>query len=96
MVAAAERLSERYGSLQVPTVIIAGTGDPIAHPRPHSVRLHAELDGSELRLIEGMGHMLHHLVPDAVLEAIGTAERLSPRTAASLATPSHDQGALAA
>ena len=77
-------------------VIIAGTGDPIAHPRPHSVRLHAELKRSELRMIEGMGHMLHHLVPDEVLEAIGTAERLAPRTTASLPPVSRDKGPLAA
>jgi pimeloyl-ACP methyl ester carboxylesterase len=78
MVSAAKRLSKRYRSLQVPAVIIAGTGDPIAHPGPHAVRLHAELDHSELRLFEGMGHMLHHLVPDEVLDAIVAAEHLAP------------------
>jgi pimeloyl-ACP methyl ester carboxylesterase len=83
MVAAARRLSERYGSLKVPTVIIAGTGDPIVHARTHAVRLHAELDRSELRLIEDMGHMLHHLVPENVMDAILTAERLAPGVAAS-------------
>jgi len=96
MVSAAERLSKRYGSLQVPAVIIAGTGDLVAHARPHSVRLHAELDRSELRLIEGMGHMLHHLVPYAVLDAIDTAERLAPRAAVSLTPGSEDEDPLAA
>lgn len=96
MVSAAKRLSKRYGSLQVPAVILAGTGDPIAHPGPHSVRLHAELDHSELRLFEGMGHMLHHLVPGEVLEAVVTAERLAPRASASLSPVSHDKNSLAA
>jgi pimeloyl-ACP methyl ester carboxylesterase len=95
MVSAARRLSKRYGSLQVPAVIIAGTGDPIARPGPHSVRLHAELERSELRTIKGVGHMLHHLVPDEVLNAIVTAEALAPGMSTSLTPVSRDKDPLA-
>jgi pimeloyl-ACP methyl ester carboxylesterase len=80
MAAAAERLTKGYGSLHVPAVIIAGTEDLNANARTHSFRLHVDLDGSELRLVDGIRHMLHRLVPDAVL-AILTAERLAPGTA---------------
>ena len=78
MVPAAGRLAGRYADLQVPAVIIAGSDDPVAHAQTHSGRLHAELQHSEIRMIEGMGHMLHHLVPGRVLEAIDTAAGLAP------------------
>jgi pimeloyl-ACP methyl ester carboxylesterase len=79
MVRAAARLSRRYADLDVPAVIIAGSEDPGADPGRHSRRLHAELGGSDLRIIEGMGHMLHHLVPNEVLEAVDAAAELAPR-----------------
>ena len=78
LIPAAARLSRRYGDLSVPAVIIAGSKDPVAHPDAHSERLHRELGRSELRLIEGMGHMLHHLAPDDVMDAIDAAARLAP------------------
>ena len=77
MVPAAARLSRRYGELEVPAVIMAGSKDPVAHAEPHSRRLHAELAGSEIRMIEGMGHMLHHLVPGKVMAAIDAAAGLT-------------------
>jgi pimeloyl-ACP methyl ester carboxylesterase len=77
MVPAAARLARRYGDLQVPAVIIAGSQDPIAQAESHSGRLHAELPDSELRMFEGMGHMLHHLKPGKVMEAIDAAAALT-------------------
>ena len=68
--AVAEALGKRYGQLAVPTLIIAGRGDRLVNTEPHSVRLHAEVPHTELRIIDGQGHMLHHTRPDAVLEAI--------------------------
>jgi len=47
-------------------------------------------------MIEGPGHMLHHLVPDEFLEAIVTAERLAPGTGESLTLESRDGDPLAA
>ena len=77
MVPAAARLSKRYRELGVSPVIMAGSEDRVAFPSRHSQILHAELHRSRLRMIDGMGHMLHHLDPEAVLKAIGEAHGLA-------------------
>jgi pimeloyl-ACP methyl ester carboxylesterase len=38
-----------------------------------AVRLHAELPHSHLRLVPGVGHMVHYAVPEEVAEAIEEA-----------------------
>lgn len=73
MIPAAMRLSQRYLELDLPVVIVAGSEDPVAHPESHAERLHRELAGSDLRMIPGCGHMVHHLAPQAVLDAIEAA-----------------------
>lgn len=75
---AARRLARRYRELAVPLVIAAGGGDRMVDPEAHSGRLHAELPRSEYRLLEGLGHMIHHLAPDAVMAAIDSAAGLAP------------------
>lgn len=71
MFPAASALSERYGSLTVPTTIVAGKGDRIVDPQDQSARLHKAL-GAKSRLveIEGAGHMVHHSATERVLAAI--------------------------
>ncbi len=71
---AAWRLSQRYPDLAVPLVIIAGREDRLVLTDMHSARLHEELPHADYRPIAGMGHMLHHLVPDQVIAAIKAAE----------------------
>lgn len=70
---AAAALSERYRDLSVPLVIVAGSEDRLVNTSAHSERLHADLPQSDFRQIEGMGHMLYHLVPDQVMTAIDAA-----------------------
>jgi pimeloyl-ACP methyl ester carboxylesterase len=86
MIPAAARLSKRYQDLAVPPVIVAGSKDRVASSARHSGRLHSELRRSRLRMIDGIGHMVHHLAPDAVLGAIAEAPSLSlgPRSASSI------------
>ena len=45
----------------------------------HAARLREQIPGSELRLVPGAGHMVHHAVPDRVAEAV---EAVSARSAA--------------
>ena len=73
---AAGKLSERYRKVTVPLVIIAGSEDRLVHTDTHSMRLYAELPQADFRLLEGMGHMLYHLAPDQVMDAIDAAARL--------------------
>jgi pimeloyl-ACP methyl ester carboxylesterase len=46
------------------------------HASRQSERLHREMAGSEFVALPGLGHMIHHLAPDAVVSAIDrVAER---------------------
>ncbi len=46
------------------------------HEALPSARLHHELSSSEFIVLPGLGHMIHHLAPDAVVDAIDrVAER---------------------
>ncbi|KLK91518.1 alpha/beta hydrolase [Microvirga vignae] len=72
-------LEEHYRELKVPVTIITGADDQIADVGRQSERLHLELPGSEFIALPGLGHMVHHLAPDAVADAIDrTAQRSRP------------------
>ena len=70
MVPAAASMASRLGELEMPVAIIAGKGDKIVDPEAQSVRLHAELAHSELILVEGAGHMVHHTATETVAKAV--------------------------
>lgn len=80
MIPGARSLSHRYGELRVPTVVMAGEGDLIAHANRHAERLVADIAGSSLRLFPGQGHLLHYAMPEAVADAV--AEVAARRDAA--------------
>lgn len=73
MIPAAFAMRKRYRELQMPVVIMAGSGDKVIDPREQSERLHRELVQSDLHLRSGVGHMIHHLVPHEVMAAIDQA-----------------------
>ncbi len=70
MIPAARRASKRYASLDLPVVLLAGTGDRVVRQSSQSVRLHKVLPNSRLKLINGAGHMLHHAHHADVADAI--------------------------
>jgi pimeloyl-ACP methyl ester carboxylesterase len=71
-------LERHYRELDVPITIITGADDQIADVSRQSARLHRELPDSEFIALPGLGHMIHHLAPDAVADAIDhTAQRSS-------------------
>ena len=71
-------LRRRYATLQVPAVLMAGAGDRYVSTRWHSCRLHELLDFSWLRVVEGAGHMVHHVAASQVLAAIDQAADMGP------------------
>lgn len=73
MIAEASRLTDRYHELRMPVVIMAGTGDLFALSKLHSERLHEDIAQSKLVLAPGVGHMVHQVVPEEVMEAIEIA-----------------------
>jgi pimeloyl-ACP methyl ester carboxylesterase len=74
MIPSVATLRKHYSELRIPAVILAGDADRVIDPDAHSRRLHGELRNSELRIVPGVGHMLHHAIPDALVEAVASAE----------------------
>ena len=72
-IATAAKLRGRYTRLEVPVVILAGADDRFIAPGWNSVQLHQEIAGSDLTLVPGAGHMVHHTVPEEVMTAIDAA-----------------------
>lgn len=70
-------LQRRYTSLTLPVSILAGDADAIVRASEHSVRLHTTIPGSTLRLLPGLGHMIHYgarlKVERAIDDAMGRA-----------------------
>jgi pimeloyl-ACP methyl ester carboxylesterase len=78
MIPSAAMLRPRYPELAQAVMIMAGTDDRIATIDRQSGRLHAALPGSEFRAVPGVGHMIHHTVPDQVLSALRWAAMPQP------------------
>jgi pimeloyl-ACP methyl ester carboxylesterase len=74
MVPSAISLSQHYGELSVPVIIMAGEGDLVVNPCQHAKRLVRDVAGAELRVVPGQGHMLHYAVPAQVVKAIDDVE----------------------
>lgn len=72
-------LESRYRELTMPVTIITGADDQIVDVDRHSARLHQELPGSEFISLPGLGHMIHHLAPDAVADVIDRVAQQSSR-----------------
>jgi pimeloyl-ACP methyl ester carboxylesterase len=76
MIPAAMALAKRYPDLKVPVTILSGTQDRIVDFGHNSERLHERIEGSELQLEPGVGHMLHYTDPDKIMRAVdGIASR---------------------
>jgi pimeloyl-ACP methyl ester carboxylesterase len=69
MIPGALQLRGDYASLSMPVVIMAGKGDKVVFAR-RARRLQAEIPGSVLHILEGVGHMVHHTAPQQVAAAI--------------------------
>jgi pimeloyl-ACP methyl ester carboxylesterase len=70
MATSAKALSARYGELACPVSILAGDADEIVDFESQALRLHKELPASTLDVFRGAGHMLHHLDPARVVQAV--------------------------
>ena len=76
MLPGAIAMRHRYQELTMPVVIMAGTKDGVVNAKQPR-RLHAQIPHSTLRLVPGVGHMLHYAVPEEVAEAIEEARGLA-------------------
>jgi pimeloyl-ACP methyl ester carboxylesterase len=63
-------LSERYGDIEMPVVIVTGSADRLVPPQDHAHRLHRTIRNSKLIVLPETGHQLPQTRPDAVISAI--------------------------
>src|SRR5690349_14289811 len=82
-------LEQHYRELTLPVVILTGGDDQIADVDRQSRRLHQEIPQSELIVLPGLGHMVHHLAPDQVIKAIDRAAKLADTARNGQPTPVH-------
>ncbi|MEW6705389.1 MAG: alpha/beta hydrolase [Pseudomonadota bacterium] len=73
MVPAAWQLRSRYGELRMPLVLVGGQADRMVRTAWHSAFVLQAVPGSELRVVPGAGHMVHHVATHEVLKAIDQA-----------------------
>jgi pimeloyl-ACP methyl ester carboxylesterase len=63
-------MSERYGEIRLPVVIVTGDSDLLVNPEEQACRLHRSIRDSKLIRLGGVGHQLPQTRPEAVIEAI--------------------------
>ena len=67
------RMQPRYREIAVPTIIITGNQDSVVAEEIHSKGLEADIAGSELVWIDGLGHKPDYLATDLAVAAIEKA-----------------------
>jgi len=75
---ALRRQAPRYGDLAVPVEVLSGTEDFIIDPQRQPIPFADVLPDAKLELLQGVGHMAHHVAPDRLYAAI---DRIGARTA---------------
>lgn len=68
-VPASKEIMGRYKSIRTPFVVVVGDDDPF-ETKQHSFRLHAEIAGSTLIVLDNVAHMIPQNHPGAVMQAI--------------------------
>jgi pimeloyl-ACP methyl ester carboxylesterase len=82
----ATSLAKRYDAIRVPTTIIAGEDDRVIDPDKHSRRLASVMKEAELRMLPGVGHMVHFAAADEIAEAVDASPPLPQETEAERTT----------
>jgi pimeloyl-ACP methyl ester carboxylesterase len=78
MIPGAIKFRNRYNTLKIPVVIIAGEGDQVIDIDEQSARLHQDIPHSKFYRVPSAGHMVHQTAPDAVMTAISDVEQTYP------------------
>lgn len=82
MVPSTAAMQDRYGELRIPLTIIGGAGDRVVNPRRQAMRLHRDVPQSNILILQGEGHMVHHGAVGLVGAAIETVSRQVQQAAA--------------
>ena len=63
-------MSAQYGEINVPVELVHGDADTIVPVSIHSARIPDLIQGANLTVLPGIGHMPQHAAPQAVIDAI--------------------------
>ena len=74
-----EAVAPHYDRIATPTVILAGGDDRIVRTDWHSERIAAQIEGSRLVIVPGLGHKPDYVTPELVLGAIEAVSKGDPR-----------------
>ncbi|MEL6100545.1 MAG: alpha/beta fold hydrolase [Pseudomonadota bacterium] len=66
-------MSERYHELDLPVEIVHGSADTIVPLNVHSITLPDQIEGANLTVLDGVGHMPHHTHMEDVIAAVDRA-----------------------
>jgi pimeloyl-ACP methyl ester carboxylesterase len=86
----AASLAKRYASIRVPTTIFAGEEDKVIDPAKQSRRVASVMPDAELRMLPGVGHMIHFAALDEIAEAVDATPPLPQETEAERTTRAAD------
>ncbi len=59
-----------YHKLRLPVAILTGDADEIITAKRQSIRLHDEIPHSSLRVLPGLGHMIHYFAQDEIAASV--------------------------
>ncbi|MEA3376534.1 MAG: alpha/beta hydrolase [Chloroflexota bacterium] len=74
-----QAISPRYGEIDVPVTILAGSSDQMVDVEENVQALAGALPDGELVLVEDTGHKLHHTHSDVVMDAVNQVVQKSAR-----------------
>jgi pimeloyl-ACP methyl ester carboxylesterase len=74
-----DSLSNRYGEIRMPVVIVTGDSDLLLKPEEQAHRLHQAIPGSQLVSLAETGHQIPQTRPEAVIAAIETVWEMVTR-----------------
>lgn len=66
-------MSAQYGEIKVPVEVVHGDADTIVPLAVHSAKLPGQIEGANVTVLKGVGHMPQHTNPDDVIAAIDRA-----------------------
>lgn len=69
------RQAPAYPLVDVPVEVISGTEDFIVDPDRQPIPFSQRLPNAQLTLLEGVGHMAHHVAPEILLSSVDRLAR---------------------
>ena len=84
MNAAADNLQRIYLRLRLPVAILTGDADAVVDAESQSGRLHREIAGSTLKVLPGLGHMIHYSARPWIGRAVDALMAPTQRTTVGL------------